>query len=181
MNIFVLDEDPAQAAAYACDRHVIKMVLETAQLLSTVVMHVDPSATGFYKSTHFNHPCSIWSRGYRENMEWLIAHGIALSSEYTKRYGKVHKSQEIIQNSKHYTDYLPKCATGMTPFAQAMPPMFKNCNNAVHAYRMYYAGAKFRFATWKNSVPSWWDGYREHVTKFGYIIENDKNDGVKHE
>ena len=36
MNIFILDKDPMKAAMMLCDRHVPKMIVESAQMLSTV-------------------------------------------------------------------------------------------------------------------------------------------------
>ena len=65
MNIFVLDNDPFKAAEYQCDKHVVKMVLETAQLLCSA------HETAPYKRTHYNHPCAIWTRSSLSNYMWL--------------------------------------------------------------------------------------------------------------
>ena len=92
MNIFVLDYNPTRAAKMQCDKHVVKMALETAQLLCTAF----PGGTAPYKLTHFNHPCAIWCRESLKNYNWLIDHGIALCDEYQHRYGKTHKSKEVI-------------------------------------------------------------------------------------
>ena len=150
MNIFVLDHNPVKAAIYQCDKHVVKMILETAQMLSTVLS--DYGVNLGYKPTHRKHPCTIWTGMSRENFEWLVKHGMALSDEYTSRYGKVHKSQKIIEASKDYIERLP--SKGLTPFAQAMPEQFKDpC--AVKAYRSFYLGEKMSFATWKRNKPNW--------------------------
>ena len=84
MNIFVLDYNPKRAAQMQCDKHVVKMPLETAQILCSAF---EPG-TAPYKRTHYNHPCSVWGRESKVNYKWLIEHGLALSDEYTYRYGK---------------------------------------------------------------------------------------------
>lgn len=61
MNIFYLDKDPKLCAQYHCDKHVVKMILESAQLLCTAVNEAAGKEVAPYKSTHVNHPCSIWS------------------------------------------------------------------------------------------------------------------------
>lgn len=143
MNIFVLDLDPIKAAQYQCDRHVVKMTLETAQILSTVL-------DGPYRPTHHNHPCVKWAGVSKENADWLITHGLALGEEYTFRYGKVHKSVEVIKSLS--PDKL--VSLGLTPFAQAMPDQYRN-PDVVKAYRDYYRGEK-TWAMWtKRRKPEW--------------------------
>ena len=93
MNIFVLHPMPDIAARMQCDRHVVKMTLETAQMLSTAINELGGQAP--YKSAHVNHPCSVWARETLSNFEWLWEHGINLAQEYTARYGKVHKSEAV--------------------------------------------------------------------------------------
>ena len=150
MNIFVLDQNPVKAAIYQCDKHVVKMILETAQMLSTVIS--DYGVDLGYKPTHRKHPCTLWAGRSRENFEWLVKHGMALSDEYTSRYGKIHKSRAIIEAAKGHTMKLP--VKGLTPFAQAMPEKFKRpC--AVQAYKSFYLGEKMSFATWKRNKPNW--------------------------
>ena len=151
MNIFVLHKDPAIAATMACDKHVIKMILETAQMMCTVAHTNNMDAP--YRATHKKHPCTIWASASQGNWEWLITHGKALCAEYTKRYGKVHKSQAVIEYCADLK--LRFAGTQQTPFAQAMPPQYRN-NCAVTAYRAYYRGEKAAFATWKTKQPNWW-------------------------
>ena len=92
MNIFILDQDPVKSAQFQCNKHVVKMCLETAQLLCSVF----PSGLAPYKRTHYNHPCAKWARDSWCNYMWLISHGHALCNEYEYRYNKIHKCQEII-------------------------------------------------------------------------------------
>jgi len=151
MNIFVLDRDPKVAARMHCDKHVPKMILETAQMMCTVVAtygHHTP-----YRPTHARHPCTIWAGQSRANWNWLTEHGRALCAEYTKRYGKVHKSQSVIEWCALTHTELPDVP--QTPFAQAMPEQYKN-ECAVIAYRAYYMGEKAPIATWKTQAPDWW-------------------------
>ena len=149
MNIFVLDENPAIAATYACDKHVVKMILESAQMLCSV----HPEGTAPYKRGFYNHPCTKWVRASVANYDWLIEHARALCTEYTRRYGKVHKSEKVIDWCDTNRPELPD--VGLTPFAQAMPEDYKN-EDAVEAYRTYYRNDKRRFATWKDVDPPTW-------------------------
>ena len=151
MNIFVLDKNPEIAASMACDKHVVKMIVETAQMMCTVI-----SSHGYdtpYRPTHKNHPCTLWAGQSRDNWNWLIDYGMGLCDEYTRRYGRVHKSQSVIEwcAMKHID--LPN--TARTPFAQAMPPQYKN-TNPIKAYRDYYVGEKSYMAKWKLGAPQWW-------------------------
>ena len=151
MNIFVVDKDPTVAAQQLCDKHVVKMVLETAQMLCTVARKQGYEAP--YKLAHPKHPCTLWAGHSVANWLWLLRHGHALCEEYTRRYGKVHKSQKVIEWCAGIR--LRFTETSLTPFAQAMPQQYKNpC--AVTAYRAYYHGEKADFATWKSEVPQWW-------------------------
>ena len=84
MNIFVLSEDPIEAAQMQCDQHVVKMTLETAQMLCTPF----PNGSAPYKHTHYNHPCNVWVRESKANFIWLCDHGDALAQEYTDRCEK---------------------------------------------------------------------------------------------
>ena len=153
MNIFYLDPDPKLAAQYQCDRHVVKMTLETAQLLCSAY----PMGDAPYKTTPYNHPCAVWTRQSAENYIWLLEHGAALASEYTARYGKTHKSSEVIEWCA--TNALRVCFTGKgwNEPPQCMPGEYQRYHT-VRAYRAYYRGAKKSFATWKPpaEVPAWW-------------------------
>ena len=151
MNIFVLDEDVEKWAEYHCDKHVIKMILESAQMMSAVV-RLNGHDTG-YKLTHKNHPCTIWARKSLSNYIWLKSLISLLNSEYRYRYDKKvnHKSYDMAM-SLPMPD-LP--VIGLTPFAQAMPEQYRN-KNAVKAYRDYYINEKSSFLTWtKRKTPKW--------------------------
>lgn len=144
MNIFYLDENPWRAAAYQCDKHVVKMILESAQMLSTV-------RGGPYKPTHARHPCTLWAGEGTGNYDWLARHAIALCGEYRVRYGRIHKCEPLILDMMLPPDNLP---VRVTPPAQAMPDKYKD-PDPVKAYRSYYLGEKMGFARWKLGAPSW--------------------------
>ena len=155
MNIFFLDKDPKTAAAYHCDKHVVKMETEYAQLLSTA-LHVSGSTTNSYtyKPTHENHPCSIWARQSLAHWKflWLLGHHVG--NEFTTRYGKIHKATRTIRNLP-VPNRIPNKGWLCNP-PLAMPEEYK-CENAVEAYRAYYLKDKSRFATWKfTDAPPWW-------------------------
>lgn len=137
MNIFVLDTDIEKCAQALCDKHVVKMVLETAQLLSTAITKFDVTVPACaYKATHINHPCTKWAYESEANFNWLRTLGLAIGDEYRHRYGKVHKSTAVISAMPHFdTD------KSITKFAQAMPNEYKRMD-AVRAYREYYTKDK---------------------------------------
>jgi len=154
MNIFFLDFDTKKCAEYHCDKHVVKMILETAQLLCGV-HHTTNQVTDQipYKLSHKNHPCAIWSRESLSNYLYLCDLGLELCKEYTYRYGKRHKSQEVIEwcitNKPNIVD------KEFTEPARAMPDEYK-VKSVVESYRNYYIGAKKTFAVWKNrDIPEW--------------------------
>jgi hypothetical protein len=188
MNIFVLDKDPVKAAEYMCDKHIVKMMLETNQLLCTAhwvgwqrMLGSPPGLKGKplkewlskniprpelvppYSMTHVNHPCASWSRRNWANYNWLVRHGMALCNEYTKRYGKVSKSEEVTRWCGRFapptfdaTDTNDPLA--MSDFAVAMPEVFKVPGDTVQSYRNYYLGSKVRFAKWNHGPqPHWWN------------------------
>ena len=151
MNIFILDENPHVCATQMCDKHVVKMILETAQMLCSA----HPKGDAPYKRTHYNHPCTVWSRESKQNYDWLITHGYALHGEYLDRYNRVHKCLSIIEWCEANKDSLNLPDIGLTKFAQAMPEEYKQ-ESAVQAYRDYYIHEKSQFAFWKSEkIPSW--------------------------
>lgn len=154
VNIFFLDWDVEKNAQYHCDKHVVKMILETAQLLCGVHhMTAHDTVQVPYKLSHKNHPCAIWARESLTNYLYLGELGLELSREYTHRYGKKHKSQEIIEwclmNKPQIQD------VGFTTPPKAMPDEYKT-EDVIESYRKYYLGAKKTFLTWKErQVPEW--------------------------
>ena len=154
MNIFILDKDVKKCAEYHVDKHVVKMILETAQLLCGV-HHMIPQVTPDvpYKLSHKNHPCAIWTRKSLSNYIYLCELGLELCKEYTYRYGKRHKSEQVIMWCIVNRPNIPDL--GLTEFAVAMPDEYK-VGDAVESYRNYYRGAKSGFASWKmRDVPEW--------------------------
>ncbi len=151
MNIFVLYQDPILAAKHQIDKHIVKMPLETAQLLSSAF---EPGEAP-YKRSHYNHPSNKWCRESKENYLWLIEHGLGLGDEFKGRYGKEHKSVEVILWCKKNIKKLNFEKKELTDFAQAMPIEYKD-PSAVKAYRNYYLGAKKDIASWKRNKPDWW-------------------------
>ena len=147
-----------------CDRHCVKMILESAQMLSTAHRVLDKNDNGLlYKESHKNHPSTKWVRESHLNYQWLYAHFVALGKEYTARYGKVHMSITKLKSllsspPRHIPQKL------FTPPPQCMPDIYKRkcsvCGNdgTIDAYRAYYMGEKSSFAVWKEpaAAPKWW-------------------------
>lgn len=152
MNIFVLDENPIQAAQMQCDKHVVKMILESAQMLCTAHRVHDPEDCdqSLYKLAYVNHPCTVWARECSENYQWLLSHFVELCHEYTRRYDKIHRCQRLMFS-------LSPCPSAMrdgpkTPHPLCMPPSYK-CDNVVKSYRRFYMSKQYRFDM-KWSAPS---------------------------
>ena len=141
MNIFYLDEDPKLAAIYQYNKHVVKMILESAQMLCTVHhKYMGEDADVPYKSTHKNHPSTVWAARSAENYTWLYKHFVALCEEYYVRYGKTHLSYT---KCKDKVNILPggMLQTGLTEMPQCMPDEYKD-KCSVQAYWNYYIGEK---------------------------------------
>ena len=170
MNIFYLDEDPQKAATMHCDKHVVKMILETAQMLSTAhrVLDGDEPAdeVGLYKKAFANHPCSVWIRDCVTNYMWGYNLFNGLLKEYTRRYNKFHASNKLSSLLSYEPDNIAKMKWqchmdapmswfGVTEPAQCMPKKYQS-DCAVKAYRSYYIGEKLRIAEWTNrEIPQW--------------------------
>lgn len=175
MNIFYISENPAQAAQWMVDKHVVKMILESSQLLSTAhrvidgVEHTIKSKTGknkkcwilddgresvIYKATHINHPSAIWCRASIQNYNWLVEHLFALLDEYTFRYEKRHKCTDIYYllqiSPRGLKEY------NMTPMPSCMDKKYVIGNDPVENYRNYYKHGKAALHFWKKRhKPEW--------------------------
>ena len=183
MNIFYLDPNPEISAKMHCDKHVVKMIIEYAQMLSTAHRMLDgkltkkPSKSGktmikhydlyegtddleaemiYYKAVHYNHPCNVWVRESNENYLYLYRMFCALCDEYHHRYGKYHMT-DVKLKSALYTFPLNIPYKPFSEPPQAMPDYCKGVN-AIDGYRTYYINEKKRFAKWtKRDVPKWFE------------------------
>lgn len=157
MNIFVLDANPKIAAQQHTDKHVVKMILESAQMLSTAHRlsgnEQQQNNENIYKKAYQNHPCTIWARQTSENYFWLFELFQALLEEYHYRYHKNHSSIKLVPHLIVKPEQIPD--SPLTPFAQAMPDTYKH-QNAITAYRQYYFGEKGKLFAWTGrDVPDW--------------------------
>ena len=149
MNIFFLHRCAKVCARWHVDRHVVKMILETCQLLCTSWHILDPLHERFtppYKKTHINHPCAQWVRRSRSNYSWLCELGLALCAEYTFRYDRVHKCESHLKALAALE--LPTEETEWSDPPQAMDGVYKAPSTVV-AYRNYYAHGKSHLHAWK--------------------------------
>ena len=157
MNIFKLSHSRRACVVYMCDKHVVKMILEYAQLLSTAhrVLGTVPADSLLYKATHINHPCAVWVRSTRANYVWLYGLFILLCNEYTYRYGRTHLCEQKLATLLATPPSNICMSMEKTPIPQAMPDKYRG-ENDVDAYRAYYIGEKASFARWtKRDVPEW--------------------------
>lgn len=177
MNIFYLNEDPVVCAQSLFDKHVVKMILESAQLLCTAHRMLDghlvvernkigsrmkrwhfdktdERETIFYKSTHFNHPSCIWTRSSSGNYDWHFKFFLAMLDEYTHRYGKHHAAERLIPHLQNAPKNIP-----VGPFVQVTPAMDKEfiiSNDSIINYRNYYLKSKINLLSYtKREIPNW--------------------------
>lgn len=181
MNIFVLHLDPYKCAQMHCDKHVVKMIIESAQLLYSccllcgIIGHdinelissapLTLNGEHGYRKTHVNHPCSVWLRESVKNYEWLLNMAKALCKEYTIRYKKIHATEKHINWLSYVCPCIPNVS--MTPFAIVMPDTYKYiietsdskqiCYDPIKSYRTYYNEEK-KFAKWSvRDMPKWYE------------------------
>ena len=181
MNIFALDSDPYKAARMMCDKHIPKMIVETAQMMASALirhgatpdmMPLTKKGTP-YKGGYNYHPCSVWASVSKPNFLWLAHHGNGLLDEYFTRYNKSHACEEPIKQMTEMFGIIPDGA--LTAFAQAMPDEFKNSffdahdiMASIHAYRAYYHSKGF--AKWEKGTPApWWWGHPFYACVADYL------------
>ena len=181
MNLFVLDRDPVKAARLQCDKHVVKMIVESAQMLSTVHRVLDgvetrrPSKSGktmskywtlpdsrediFYKAVHMHHPCTVWTAESNSNYNWHYVHFISLCDEYTYRYGKVHSTDALLRKAL----LRPPFNISFGPLTRQPLAMSSNpecmIEDVVKSYRAFYQTKQERFKmVWtKRKIPEWFN------------------------
>jgi hypothetical protein len=176
MNIFAVDHCPDISAMSLVDKHVVKMILESAQLLCTAhrmldgTPYIDKTKTGrnvkrwrlsdpqddmlLYSATHINHPSAVWCRQTTGNYDWLYRHFQALCMEYNYRYGKYHKCMEMWD----HLSMRPRNLTDgpLQPFAVAMDKQYIISQDPVENYRNYYRVGKAKLHKWtKRGAPTW--------------------------
>ena len=147
MNIFYLDKDPKLAAIYQYNKHVVKMILESAQMLCTAhhcYGDAEQKANVPYKQAHLNHPSTVWARQSKSTYMWLYDHMMALGTEYYVRYGKTHLT---ITKCKEFLATPPKHIQGdeWSQPPQAMPDEYKH-EDSIIAYWQYYINDKSHIA-----------------------------------
>lgn len=178
MNIFYLDKDPKLAAQYHCDKHIVKMPLEAAQLMCTAhrvldgALYIRVSAGGrnikewalpdyrediLYKTAHYNHPCAKWVRESKANYLWTYTLFKELCSEYTNRYSKMHMCwAKLAAVLDLPPDNIPNVPFTDPPQAMDLYPQCKVPGDTVQAYRNYYKEIKSEIAEWSHSEKPYW-------------------------
>ena len=168
MNIFAIDSDPLIAVRSLHNKHIVKMILESAQMLSTVRQSYKIKDPWTLKPTHQKHPSTLWTGESLENYYWLVKHFKAMCEEYTYRYYKVHKLHNMLLVFTERTECIP--SLGLTPFALAMPDIYK-VEDPIQSYRNYYIGEKIQGNYWTNrsasELPDW---LIEHLNPFQFKL-----------
>lgn len=156
MNIFVLSTDVAMCARFHCDKHVVKMATEYAQLLSTAARLMGYEHDG-YASTHENHPCTKWAAERMEHWAWLYELAVQIGAEYTRRYNKRHAATDMLERlPAELVAAADGCRKRPKKWVQCVPDDCKQ-DNVMEAYRKCYRVHKADFATWRPPAtePAW--------------------------
>ena len=154
MNILYINADPVVAAQELCDDHIRKMQIESAQMLCTA--HWANGGEAPYKRAHLNHPSTKWTRESIQHYRWVVKHGLEVCSEFTKRYGKHHKTQDVLEWCRDNEPNVPD--NGFTTPPQCMPDEYKK-DDTIEAYKTYYIQDKIKIKglNWNklNNKPIW--------------------------
>ena len=162
MNIFYLSRDPKEIAKQLCDKHIVKMPLESAQMLSTSwwakTKYNDETKfvlKQIYRPVHIGHPSTVWTMQTEANYLWHYDLFVAMLDEYSRRYNKVHGSSKLLELLKES----PVEGGEFYPPPQCMPDEYKT-EDTILAYRNYYINEKARFARYTNgTAPEWLEEY----------------------
>ena len=156
MNIFLLHKDPKVAAEYHCDKHVVKMILESAQMLCSAYQRHFGKDDDLYKIAFPRHPMTVWVGDSLSNFLWLLNLLNNLLIEYTYRYDKTHATKDIHDKLLNKMNIIMDMKdNGFTEPPQCMPEEYKH-KDFITAYRNYYVGEKKRFAKYTNrEEPQW--------------------------
>ena len=175
MNIFVTDPSPTVSAQVLPDKHIVKMPLESCQMLAIVcsekwghgygeIHKKDGEPYKTDKGAFRGHPCTIWAAESIANTAWLIQHGFGLLEEYTHRYGKVHSCQTTMNAAeKVFEEKTGKtllCHKEATPFAFAGPDEFKydTSIDTLTAYKRYISSKPWAASNYlrnPSKKPNW--------------------------
>lgn len=154
MNIFYINTDPVTAAQQLADDHIRKMQIESAQMCCTA--HWASGSEAPYKRAHLNHPSTKWVRESIHHYRWVVEHGLEVCNEFTKRYGKLHKTQSVLEWCRDNEPSIPD--NGFTEPPQCMPDEYKKAN-AIDGYKTYYIEDKIKNKqlTYNklNNTPEW--------------------------
>lgn len=175
MNIFAVSDNPDCCAYVLDDRRLVKMTLETAQLLCNAIRQIDPDTPELYKATHKNHPCSLWVQADRKNFSWTIRLFFSYAAEYTRRFGKVHACEQKFGDLFRYhfdEQDLPSSWCNVTPYKDF---------ESVHSAYVVYLNDKWDFDEEAGRSPKWSNrnGHKNsdssHVSTSSCVLVHEKN------
>ena len=165
MNIFAIEQTPSGdidwvKSAQAQDNYrVVKMILESCQMLCTVINVQHDEQVTPYRTTHAKHPSTLWVAKSSANFQRLVEHTLAMLEEYTERFNKIHKCAGVLEKIIDIYDPTRFACHDDTPLPLCMPDEFKT-GSIVESYRKFYASKpRMRYPTEK--IPVWWSQYRE--------------------
>jgi len=154
MNIFYINEDPIIAARELADDHIRKMQIESAQMCCTA--HWETGGEAPYKRAHKNHPSTKWTKESLPQYLWLVEHGLEICNEFEKRYGKKHKTKDVLEWLRDNKPNIPN--NGFKTPPMCMPEIYKT-DDVIESYRKFYIEDKVKIKKldWKklNNKPEW--------------------------
>ncbi len=151
MNIFFLDNKPEVAAQMMHDKHVVKMILESAQMLCTAYHELGYTGDIPYRKAYVNHPATIWTRTASANFDWLIQHSLELCKIYTNWRNRIHNTEQVIKwcnSNKHNLSIFTNPVDCITQRPKCMPDQYKT-KTVIDSYLLYYISEKVKAnSTW---------------------------------
>lgn len=155
MNIFFLHLDPQKCAEFYADKHVVKIIIEIAQMMSAAHHLLPCGLAPPYRKTHANHPCAVWVRASAANYDWTLRLFRALCAEYTHRYGRTHKCESFADAFDEFRPRFPSQDFTMPALAihEAFKFKCRRVEDAVDAYRCYYFIDKHELLAWRRRDP----------------------------
>ncbi len=142
MNIFVLDRNLERSARYHVDKHIVKIPIEAAQLACNARLFHKMGAP--YRPAQMYNRMSLFSRSCVRAYLFTCEYGLSLCKEYTYRYGKIHKSQEVLLDC---LQNIPPLPNSRIKFILNMP-FYCQKQNVVESYRCYYNREKRHLFKW---------------------------------
>jgi hypothetical protein len=162
VNIFFLSDCPEKSAKLLCNRHKVRMPLESAGMLAFAFPEGETPIPNLRSNRHHKHPASVWARQSKSNFEWLLIHALTQAEDYKKHYKREHASEKHIhwfKNNYHKISFPRAELTSFSRCFSSFKEYLDNTeSNTIKAYQSFYWLDKKTFAKWPSleEIPDFW-------------------------